>query len=94
MDLARVVCALERYHLAHGEYPETLNTLAPQFIETIPHDIINGKPLHYQRTSDGKFSLYSVGWNETDDGGQIGLTKKWQSWDNSKGDWIWPAAAK
>jgi len=88
VDLARIACALERYHLAHGEYPESLNTLAPQFIETIPHDIINGKPLHYQRASDGKFLLYSVGWNETDDGGQIGLTKK-GNLDVNKGDWVW-----
>jgi hypothetical protein len=31
IDLARVACALERYRLAHGEYPETLDALAPQF---------------------------------------------------------------
>ncbi|MBW8864331.1 MAG: hypothetical protein JF609_05290, partial [Verrucomicrobia bacterium] len=71
VDLARVACALERYHLAHGEYPSSLDTLAPQFIEKIPHDIINGQPLHYRRTDDAKYVLYSVGWNETDDGGQV-----------------------
>jgi len=93
VDLARIACALERYHLAHGTYPETLAALAPQFIENVPHDVINGQSLHYQRTDDGKFLLYSVGWNETDDGGHIGLTKN-GSWDNSKGDWIWPSSAK
>ena len=67
---AQIACALERYHLAHGEYPETLNALVPQFMEKIPHDIIGGQPLHYRRTSDGKFLLYSVGWNVTDDGGK------------------------
>ena len=71
IDLARVACALERYRLAHGEYPETLDALTPQFIEKLPHDIINGQPLHYRRTDDGKFVLYSVGWNEKDDGGTI-----------------------
>ncbi|HEY4951911.1 MAG TPA: hypothetical protein VII71_00825, partial [Verrucomicrobiae bacterium] len=79
---AQIVCALERYHLAHGEYPDTLDMLMPQFIEKIPHDIINGQPLHYRRTSDGKFLLYSVGWNETDDGGQ-------EVKDNALGDWVW-----
>ena len=68
-DEAQIACALERYRLAHGEYPETLDALVPQFMETIPHDIIGGQPLHYRRTDDGKFLLYSVGWNETDDGG-------------------------
>ena len=39
VDLARVACALERYRLAHGSYPETLDALAPQFIEKLPHDL-------------------------------------------------------
>jgi hypothetical protein len=85
---AQIVCALERFHLAHGEYPETLDALAPQFMETIPHDIIGGQPLHYRRTDDGKFLLYSVGWNETDDGGQVVFTKG-GSVDREKGDWVW-----
>jgi len=94
---AQIVCALERYHLAHGEYPETLDALKPQFIETLPHDIIGGQPLHYRRTdppspasgaASGKFLLYSVGWNETDDGGQVAL-KKDGSEDREKGDWVW-----
>jgi len=88
IDLARVACALERYRLAHGEYPEMLDTLAPQFIGKLPHDIINGQPLHYRRTDDGKFVLYSVGWNETDDGGQVAFTKS-GSVATEKGDWVW-----
>jgi hypothetical protein len=88
VDLARVACALERYRLTHGEYPETLDVLAPQFIAQMPHDIINGQPLHYRRTDGGQFVLYSVGWNETDDGGQIVLTKG-GSFDRDKGDWVW-----
>ena len=61
VDLARVACALERYRLAHGQYPETLETLTPQFIEKLPHDVIGSppssnsgaasQPLHYRRTS-------------------------------------------
>ncbi|HEX7469520.1 MAG TPA: hypothetical protein VF437_02120, partial [Verrucomicrobiae bacterium] len=88
VDLARVACALERYRLAHGEYPETLDAVVPQFIAKIPHDIINGQPLHYRRTDDGRFILYSVGWNETDDGGQVAFTKS-GSVDREKSDWVW-----
>jgi hypothetical protein len=88
VNLSRVAVALERYQLAHGEYPETLDALAPQFIEKIPHDIIGGQPLHYHRRDDGKFLLYSVGWNETDDGGQVVLTKNGLV-DREKGDWVW-----
>jgi hypothetical protein len=90
IDLARVACALERYRLAHGQYPETLDALAPQFIEKLPHDIINGQPLHYRRTDDGKFVLYSVGWNEKDDGGTVALIKGGHGQvDLDEGDWVW-----
>jgi len=81
---AQIVCALERYRLAHGEYPETLDVLAPQFIEKLPHDIIGGQPLHYRRIEGGIFLLYSVGWNETDDGGVPGTLS-----DPKQGDWVW-----
>ena len=87
---AQIACALERYHLAYGDYPETLDTLAPQFMEKIPHDIIGGQPLHYHRTDDGKFLLYSVGWNETDDGGlDVSTQNKNGVTDFTKGDWVW-----
>ena len=88
VDLARTAIALERCRLAHGECPESLDALAPQFIAKLPHDVINGQPLHYRRTSDGQFVLYSVGWNETDDGGVVGLTKN-GSLDTGTGDWVW-----
>jgi len=87
---AQIACALERYHLARGNYPETLDALAPQFMETIPHDIIGGQPLHYRRTDDGKFLLYSIGWNETDNGGQeVSAPTIYSSIDYTKGDWVW-----
>jgi hypothetical protein len=89
---AEIVCALERYRLAHGPYPETLDALVPRFIEKLPHDIIGGQPLHYRRTADGKFLLYSIGWNETDDAGQdMSATSPH---DFTKGDWVWQYPAK
>jgi len=95
VDLARVAIALERYRLAHGEYPESLDALTPLFMEKILHDIINGQPLHYRRTDDGQFVLYSVGWNETDDGGVVAFTKgKTTAVDINQGDWVWRYPAK
>jgi len=93
VNLTRTACALERCRLAHGEYPESLAVLSPQFIVKLPHDIINGQPLHYRSTSDGQFVLYSVGWNETDDGGEVGLHKSGVV-DIQKGDWVWRYPAK
>ena len=88
VNLARVAIALERFRLVRGEYPASLDSLEPRFIEKLPPDIINGEPLHYRRSFDGKFLLYSVGWNETDDNGQV-VSSKNGVIDNSKGDWVW-----
>jgi hypothetical protein len=80
---AFLACGLERYRLAHGQYPETFDALVPQFAEKLPHDIIGGQPLNYHRTAEGRFVLYSLGWNEKDDGGAPGKTA-------AEGDWVWP----
>jgi len=93
IDLARIACALDRYRLANGQFPDTLEALAPKFIEKLPYDVINGQPLKYRRSDDGQFVLYSVGLNETDDGGQIALTKSGNA-DINKGDWVWRYPSK
>jgi hypothetical protein len=93
VDLARVACALERYRLANGQFPETIEALAPKFIAKMPRDVINGQPLKYCRTDDGQFVLYSVGSNETDDGGTVVLTKN-GNLDQNKGDWVWRYPAR
>jgi hypothetical protein len=90
VDLARVAIALERYRLAHGGYPESLDALEPQLIEMVPHDVITGQPLHYRHTEDGQFVLYSAGWNERDDGGVVVFSKgSKQAVDINQGDWVW-----
>lgn len=88
-DLARVAIALERHRLAQGIFPESLDALQPRFIARLPHDVINGRSLTYRRTGDGQFLLYSVGWNETDDGGSIVPVKNGSRTDIEKGDWVW-----
>lgn len=88
VDLARVAIAMERYRLAHGECPETLDELEPKFMEQVPRDIINGQPLHYHREANGQFVLYSIGWDGKDDGGTVALRKGGGvDWEN--GDWLW-----
>jgi hypothetical protein len=87
-DTAALACALERYRLAQGKLPDSLEKLAPQFIAKLPQDLITGKPLIYRSTSDGHYVLYSVGWNEVDDGGVPGKTQKAES-NHDDGDWVW-----
>jgi len=92
-DEALVACALERRRLAHGEYPKTLEVLAPEFLEKIPRDIISGQPLKYHLKHGGQFALYSVGWNERDDGGVPGREKDGTQ-DGKKGDWVWAGSIR
>lgn len=61
--------ALERYRLATGAYPESLDALVPLYIETMPVDRVNGAPLQYQITDAGP-AIYSVGEDRDDDGGR------------------------
>jgi hypothetical protein len=91
VNMARVACQLERYHLAYNKYPETLDAIETSaFSKAVPHDIIGGQSLHYRLTNDGSYVLYSIGWNETDDGGKLGLRDN--GWlDARTGDWAWPS---
>jgi hypothetical protein len=90
LDLAGLACALERHRLAHGQYPDSLDALVPALMKELPRDIANGQPLHYRRTDDGRFLLYSVGWNLKDDGGTPGWASvSKRSVDLEKGDWVW-----
>jgi hypothetical protein len=85
---ATVACALERYRAAHGNFPETLDVLIPDLTKKLPADVIGGRPLHYRRNGLDNFLLYSVGWNETDDGGVIVRNENGYV-DLNKGDWPW-----
>jgi hypothetical protein len=82
---ARIACALERFRLAEGQYPASLNLLVPRFIDELPHDLIGGQALKFRRTDNGGFLLYSVGWDEKDDGGTVGNSRE-------QGDWVWAKA--
>jgi hypothetical protein len=95
LDAARVGVALERHRLANDALPENLEALVPRYLAKIPTDLVDGKPLRYRRDADGGYSLYSVGWNQTDDGGEVARSKgKDSNPDIAKGDWVWEMPAK
>lgn len=89
-QLAVTACALERHRLARGSYPESLAALTAEF-GPVPADSMTGQPFHYERTADGRFRLWSVGWNLKDDGGSVVLREpSKKEVDPEKGDWVWP----
>lgn len=44
-DLARLVLAAARFRARHGKYPDTLAALVPEYIEAVPIDAYDGKPI-------------------------------------------------
>ena len=51
---AATACAVERFHLKYKKLPEKLEQLVPEFLEKVPIDPFDGKPLRYFR---GKFDM-------------------------------------
>jgi len=86
---ARVACALERYRLQQNQLPPKLENLVPDYLPSLPNDLLTGTPLKYRLTADGSFLLYSVGWNRHDDDGKIVLNKG-KELESRQGDWVWP----
>ncbi len=71
---ARLRCAAtglacERYRSDCGSWPSTFDDLVPRFIPSLPVDPFDGKPLRFRR-ANGQITIYSVGENGRDDGGQ------------------------
>ena len=92
VKMAEIACALERYRLAHGQYPDALSALTSQFVTALPNDPIKAGEFKYRRTGDA-FVLYSVGWNMTDDGGKVVMgSGKTPRVDANQGDWVWGTA--
>lgn len=89
-NLAIIACALERYSFKEGHYPETPAALVPAYVAVLPHDLIDGNPLRYRAAGRG-YLLYSIGYNGTDDNGEVAtqVAKGITNWVPERGDWVW-----
>lgn len=67
-DLARTALAIERYRLATGSIPRDLESLVPDYLDHVPLDPYDGRPIRYQPTASG-YRLYNVAEDGRDDGG-------------------------
>ena len=59
---ASISCQLD-----HGELPDTLDDLVPEYLQEIPKDPYDGKPFRYSKE---KKIVYSVWENMVDEGGK------------------------
>jgi serine/threonine protein kinase len=90
LELAAVACALERHRAAKETYPESLSAIVPGFLPEIPRDLFDGQPLRFVRLAPNDYRLYSIGWNERDDQGELPLNSVGDpSWADDAGDWVW-----
>ncbi len=86
--MARVACALERYRLLHGRFPTDLSGLVPAVLESVPPDVIDGKPLRYQCVTGEHLRLYLVSLSSIDP--HLLLRKRVPAeWATEEGYWEW-----
>jgi hypothetical protein len=91
---AIAACALERWFIAHGSYPDTLAAVSSGDGKPLPTDVLSGKPMGYRKTSDGRYALWCVGPDHEDDGGKRVLDEKQPektkfAEPSYTGDWVW-----
>ena len=65
-DIVRTTAALRSFHADKGELPESLGDLVPQYLDKVPRDHFDGKPLRYSK-SEAK--VWCVGKDLIDEGG-------------------------
>lgn len=91
--------ALEAFRRQRGHYPTALAELVPALLPQVPADRFTGEPVRY-RLIDGQPTVYSVGYDHTDDGGHppiwrdgtvsntLALYGPWIDGKVYPGDWI------
>lgn len=72
---ARAAMAAERFRLDNGQFPTSLEQLVPSYLEKVPLDPFDQRPLRYRLTGE-RAVFYSVGEDLKDDGGDVGPRKK------------------
>jgi len=80
-DEAAVV-ALHAFEKSKGHLPEDLDGLVPEYLDAVPRDPFDGKPLRYSRA---KRIVYSIGSDLIDRGGATATGE-----DDSCGDSLEP----
>jgi len=65
----RLVVACRSYETKHGDKPDALTALVPEFLEEVPRDPFDGKPFRYARKEAVVYSVGADGVDSTDPNG-------------------------
>jgi hypothetical protein len=87
-----VAIALSRYMKAHGRPPSSVDLLVPEYLPAVLQDPMSGATFGYRPNPDGSFTLYSVGADGIDDGGDPTPPPSALNWGLWEGrDAVWPS---
>jgi hypothetical protein len=67
VDLLSAAIASARYRIEQGMYPDSLASLVPHYLQQVPTDQFDRKPIRYNETSG---MIYSIGKDRIDNGGK------------------------
>lgn len=67
VDSLRIKLALRLYEQRHGQLPESLKALVPEYLKSIPDDPYDGRPMRYSATER---KIWAVGRDLVDQGGR------------------------
>jgi|GEM_PF-5908513 len=70
-DAASLGLAIDQFVRKNDRLPENLDELVPDYCARIPKDPFDGQPIRYRAVEGRQYILYSVGPNQTDDGGMM-----------------------
>ena len=73
-DCTITALAAERYRLATGKMPESLDALVPTYLDEVPTDPFDGEPMRFAKTDEG-IVIYSICDDLVDDGGIVARQK-------------------
>lgn len=83
----RLILACKAYQIRMNELPDSLESLVPKYINSIPLDPYDGQPFKYSRP---KATVYSVGKDLTDSGGLTELSANENSVSDYDKQWDTP----
>ncbi|WP_010582206.1 hypothetical protein [Schlesneria paludicola] len=68
-----VALAAQQYQRRNGQFPASIEQLVPDFLDAVPTDPMDstGAPLKYRRDDNGEAVVWSIGYNEIDDRGNV-----------------------
>jgi hypothetical protein len=87
---AETALAVERYRLARGELPGSLEDLVSAFLEVVPLEPFDGEPLRYIRHADGGYTVYCIGDDWVDNGGLSKEQMAEQTGEENPEEYDWP----